>query len=74
MKQFKHTFVLAVLMSMAGLQAFADWDTSTKIYVDGLYYYLDNDNHLAQVTSSWDTYVGDIAIPSSFVYNEKNIA
>ena len=44
MKQFKLTLVLTVLMSMVGLQAFADWNTSTKVQVNGLYYYLDNDN------------------------------
>ena len=51
MKQFKLTLVLTVLMSMVGVQAFADWDTSTKVEVDGLYYYLDNDKNLAQMVS-----------------------
>ena len=38
MKQFKLTFVLTMLMSMVGLQAFAYFDTSTKIQVDDLYH------------------------------------
>ncbi len=73
MKQLKLTFVLTVLMSMVGLQAFADWDTSTKIEEDGLYYYLDNDNNQAQVTSMPSgKYTGNITIPSSFTYNATN--
>ena len=66
MKQFKLTFVLTILMSMVGLQAFADWDISTKVYVNGLNYYLDKDNNLAQVTKSSGT--GSITIPSTFNY------
>ena len=73
MKLFKLTFVLTILSSMVGLQAFADWDTSTKVQVDGLYFYLDKDNNLAQITSmSSGVYTGDITIPSSFTYNDKN--
>ena len=69
MKQFKLTFVLTVLMSMVGLQAFADWNTSTKVYVDGLCYYLDKANFLAQVTSmSSGKYSGNIEIPFDFIY------
>ena len=72
MKQFKLTFVLAMLMSMVGLQAFAAWDTSTKIKVNDLYYYLDKDNSQAQVTSMPDgKYTGDIVIPSSITYKAK---
>ena len=70
MKRFKLTFVLTVLMSMVGQHAFADWDTSNRVQVDGLYYYLDNDNNVAQVTSN--SYTGDITIPSSFTYNNTN--
>ena len=67
MKQSKFTLVLTVLMSMAELQAFADWDKSTIIRVDGLCYYLDNNNYLAQITSKPSgEYTGDITIPSSF--------
>ena len=67
MKLFKLSFVLTVLMSMAELQAFAAYDTSTKVQVNGLYYYLDNDNYLAQITSKPSgEYTGDITIPSSF--------
>ena len=73
MKLFKLTFVLTVLMSMVGLQAFAAWDTSTKVQVDDLYYYLDKNNNLAQITSmSSGKYTGDITIPSSFTYNNTN--
>jgi hypothetical protein len=68
MKQFKLTFVLTVLMNMVGLQAFADWDTSTQVQVGDLYYYLDNDNHQAQVTSNYGVYSGDITIPSAVNY------
>ena len=61
-------------MSMAGLQVFADWDTSTKVHVGDLYYYLDNDNHQAQVTSmiSGAYYTGDIEIPMD-IFHEENI-
>ncbi len=72
MKQFKLTFVLTMLMSMVGLQAFAAWDTSTKINVNGLYYYLDKDNSQAQVTSlPWGRFIGDIVIPSSITHETK---
>ena len=51
---------------------FADWDTSTKVEVDGLYYYLDHDNLQAQVTyNSLEMYMGDIVIPSEITYEEK---
>jgi hypothetical protein len=44
-----------------------------KIQVDGLYYYLDNKNHQAQVTSMPDgKYTGNITIPSSITYNNTN--
>lgn len=71
MKQFKLSIIITVLMSMTGLQALADWDTATKIQVDGLYYYLDEANQQAQVTSMPSgKYTGEIEIPSSFTYNE----
>ena len=61
------SIILTVLMSMAELQAFAAYDTSTRVLVNGLYYYLDNDNYLAQITSGpFGEYTGDITIPSSF--------
>ena len=60
-------------MSMVGLQTFAAWNTSAKIEVDGFYYYLDNDNNQAQVTSKpLGEYTGDITIPSSFTWNTTN--
>lgn len=74
MKHFKLTFVLTMLMSMMGLQAFAAWNTSTKVQVGDLYYYLDNDNNLAQVTSmpSGKYSKSDLTIPSSITYNTTN--
>ena len=72
MKQTTFTLLLSVLMSMVGLQAFAAWDTSTKIKVNDLYYYLDKDNSQAQVTSMPDgKYTGDIVIPSSITHEAK---
>ena len=48
-------------------------ETSDIIQVDGLYYYLDNKNHQAQVTSMPDgKYTGNITIPSSITYNNTN--
>ena len=73
MKQFKITFVLTLLMSMVGLQAFAAYDTSTKVNVGTLYYYLDRSNNLAEVTSMPSgNYTGDIEIPSSITYAGTN--
>ena len=67
MKQFKLTFILTVLMSMVGLQAFA-----TKIEVNGLYYYLDTYNHLVGVTyMPSGKYYGNVTIPSSITYEAK---
>ena len=66
MKQFKLTLVLTILMSMAGLQAFADWDTSIRVHINGVYYYLDKDNLQAQVTSpsaSWQNYKASSIFP-----------
>ena len=72
MKQTTFTLLLTMLMSMVGLQAFADWDTSTKIQVDDLYYYLDYDNNQAQVKSMPSgKYTGDIVIPSSITHEAK---
>lgn len=72
MKQFKLTFVLTILMSMVGLQAFADFNESLRVQVGRLYYYLDNDNYLAQVTYDYsEHYAGDITIPSTFNYQEN---
>lgn len=50
MKENVYTLLLTLLMSMVGLRAFADWDTSKKVQVDGLYFQLDRDNLQAQVT------------------------
>ena len=72
MKQLKLKLLFTVLMSMVGQQAFADWDTSTKVQVDGIYYYLDNASNLAQVMSVPEGYSGYIKIPSDFIYNGNN--
>ena len=75
MKQIKLTFVLTVLMSMVGLQAFAAWDTSTMVQVNGIYYYLDYGYRRAQVTHRIETsYAGNITIPSSITYNTYNFS
>ena len=77
MKQFKLTFVLTMLMSMVGLQAFADWDDWDNIVykVGDLYYYLDYDNNQAQVTyMPSGKYTGDIVIPSSITYEAKTFS
>jgi len=73
MKQTSFTLLLAVLMSMVGLQAFADFDTSTKIQVGDLYYYLDNDNLQAEVASKTrgGYYTDDIVIPSDITHEAK---
>jgi len=72
MKQQYISFLLTLLMSMVGTRAFADWDTSTKIQVDGLYYYLDNENIQAEVTSMTSgSYMGNIEIPVDIVYEGK---
>ena len=72
MKQFKLTFVLTVLMSMVGLQTFAAWDTSTKVYVGLLYYYLDKTNLKAEVVPTIGGYNGSITIPSSITYQSTS--
>jgi len=73
MKQTSFTLLLAVLMSMVGLQAFADFDTSYSVVVNGLDYYLDNDNLQAEVKSKsvGGYYTGDIVIPSSITHEAK---
>ena len=69
MKQFKLTFILTVLMSMVGLQAFADFNTSKKIQVGDLYYYLDKDKLQAQVAPGW--YTRDKEIPREIKYDGR---
>ena len=71
MKQFKLTFVLTMLMSMVGLQAFAYWDS---VKVGDLYYFLDKDNSQAIVKYTpmgYTGYTGDIVIPSSITHEAK---
>ena len=53
---------------MVGTNAYADYDTSTKVTVGGLYYYLDNENNTAQVADNRKA-SGDITIPSQIEYN-----
>ena len=65
MKQVKHFFLLFVLMSMVGAQAFA-YDAE----IDGIYYKLSDNG--AEVTRNKDVkYVGEVKIPSSVTYNGK---
>ena len=72
MNKTAFTLLLILLMSMVRLQAFAEWDTSTKVQVDSLYYYLDDDSLQAQVTSVPNgKYAGDIVIPVEFTYEGK---
>ena len=50
---------------MVSLNAFADFDRSTKYQNGDLYYYLDEENHQAEVTSKPSgKYTGSITIPS----------
>ena len=71
MKQTSFTLLLAVLLGMVGLQAFAAFGT-TKYKVGGVYYYLDYDNLQAEVTNKSDVkYTGDIVIPSNITSYEK---
>ena len=70
MKQTSFTLLLVVLLSMAGLPAFAYWSTYTQ--VGDLYYSLDKDNSQAQVTfKTSGKYTGDIVIPSSITHETK---
>lgn len=72
MNKTAFTLLLILLMSMVRLQAFAEWVTSTKVQVDSLYYYLDDDSLQAQVTSVPNgKYAGDIVIPVEFTYEGK---
>ncbi len=61
MKNITFTLILSLLMSMVGLNAFAEFDW-TKVKVGTLYYYLGYDNGLAQVT-----------FPESRQYTSKTI-
>ena len=74
MKQLKLTFVLTILMSMMGLQAFAAWDTSTRVTVGQLSYYLDKTNNKAMVMRPYESYYysGSITIPSSITYQSTS--
>ncbi len=66
MKQFKLTFLLAVLMSMVGTKALA-----FDALIDGIYYNFSGTE--ASVTSRpsylWNNYSGSIDIPESVTYN-----
>ena len=71
MKKTIFTLLLTMVLSMLGVKAYAGFNTSTKVQVDGLYYYLDNDNLQAQVASKPSgKYTGNIII-SSFDYESK---
>ena len=73
MNQKGFTPLLTILLSMVGLQAFAEWDTSAKIEVNGMYYFLDRENKQAQVKAlSAGTYSGEVVIPSDFIYEGES--
>ena len=71
MKKIAINLLLTLLLSMVGLQAYAEFSI-IRIQVDGLYYNLDKENHLAEVTYMpaylEETYKGDIEIPSVIDY------
>ena len=72
MKQLNITILLTVLLSMVGIQAFADFDKSKKVQVGELYYYLDESKKQAQVTSMPSgIYSGEVTIPSSFEFDSQ---
>ncbi len=72
MKKTSFTLLLALLLNMFGFKAYAGFNTSTKVQVGTLYYYLDNANCKAEVTSMPSgKYTGSISI-SSFDYEGKN--
>ena len=68
MKQFRLSFIITMILSVACVKAYADFDTSTRVKVGKLYYYLDNKNNTAEVTdvpySVSYKYNGNIVIPS----------
>ena len=71
MKKTSFTLLLAMLLSMFGIKTYAGFYTSTKVQVGTLYYYLDNANGKAEVTSMPSgKYTGNISI-SSFDYEGK---
>ena len=82
MNKIAINLLLTLLMSMMGLQAHAEWsDDSYSYYKDGLYYFLDNTNHEAEVTNirysygprvEYCVYEGDITIPASIYINGSN--
>ena len=63
--------LLTLLMSMVGMQAFAAWDTYNELQVGDFLYYLDNDNHQAQLMGVYRQ-SGNITIPSSFTFVNTN--
>ena len=69
MKHQLFTTLLVMLMSMTGNKASADF-SYIKIEVEDLYYYLDDENGIAQVTSKPSGYyTGDITIPANIEFN-----
>ena len=70
MKHFKLTFVLTMLLSMAGLHAYA-----SDIEVDGIYYKFNANTKTAEVTfkgdyedSYYNEYTGAVVIPSEVTF------
>ena len=70
MKRTSLTFLIAVLLSMVGTNAYADFDTNNKEQVGALFYNFDDENNTARV-ACFNSVVGDITIPSLIEYNNK---
>lgn len=68
MKQFNMTFMLVMLMCITSIKAFA-YDCE----VDGIYYNRTSATELSVTykNSSYNSYSGDVAIPSTVIYNGK---
>ena len=68
----KQTLFFFAVLSLVSLNAYAEFDNSDNVNVDGIFYYLDNDNGQAQVVSMPEgRYSGDIFIPSFINHNNK---
>jgi len=69
MKQNYLTALLTVLFAMTGLQA-----SAYDAYIDGIYYNFNTTEKTAEVTYlelfSMNAYSGEVAIPSSVIYND----
>jgi len=74
MKHFKLTFVLTMLMSMVGVNAFADFEMENADGVTIYYEYCEDGlavNH--KMFSSTPSYSGRVVIPEEVTYNGKTL-